>query len=193
MRRNKWFVIVLLIFSIAIEGCRLEHGQGIPLLNNELDSVKIDYDISFDIFQGSIDAKAYSLFINNSSSSDLKNCVLTINDEYKSQLKNMEYYYGIWKGSQKYGSSIFPAKTTLEFIFSHDISNHCVFLNANGKRLPTTVMIEKIEIVCHKGIGEWEFRPNMTHYQVSKVVNILILGVIVLLVFALILFLDLIF
>ena len=178
---TKWGVTISSILFLSIVGCKPQGVIGKPQPGDKLDYVKISYEISSDIIGGT-HAKAYEIFVHNLSSSGLENVVFTINDEYKAPLKDIIvcHYFSIFQTTRKYGNGHLPADTTFAFRIDHDVSNNCVFLNVDGDRLPTNTMNTKIKIECDKGIGEWKFEPSMTRYQMTKVVEPLFIGVVVL-------------
>jgi hypothetical protein len=155
-----WSVVLLLLIAFVVECTIAKNVTGEPLPGNELTFVTVRYNLGRDILLEGLNAKTYELYFENSSSSDLENCILTIDDEYKAQLSDIEYYYGFSTGFRPYGSNTLPARTTLEFDFCHDNNNYRVFRNESEERLPHTIVIRKIRIECTTGVGEWEFEPR---------------------------------
>ena len=154
---------LLAAFFALAAGCGLSCSKeriavdGSPTEKSRLDFIKIQYR-EHGVLSAGLDANAFVLCIANTSEKPLEDVVLTINDRYKAPLSKMLYYYGFRKGSKPYGSDKLAARGKLEFIFSHDISNHWIFRDKHNKPFAAREILNKLKIESRQGMGEWEFR-----------------------------------
>ena len=169
LKRSKIIMIAALV--VLIVGLALLIGQlqgrrtyfaGLARPDNELPFIKIYYEAFDDSMFGGQGAKGFRLYITNESEEPLRDMTLTLDDQYRASLSEMIYYNGVVKGSQAYGRKSFPANAKVEFIFSHDVSNHGVFRNRSNETLPAEKLPSEIRVDCARGTGQWEFSAKIS-------------------------------
>jgi len=101
------------------------------------------------------DRRAMVLSIHNSSDRELESIRLTFDDAYSSSLEKLHIHQGYRKGSQALGTARMLPGENLEFIFSHDTSNHQLMKNEAGETLPANFIPKTITIHAGDASANW--------------------------------------
>ena len=102
--------------------------------------------------------KAIVLSIRNPSDKIVEDVRVVFAGGYLAKLADLDVYGGFWDGLRSLGRSSIQPNDELEFVFSHDTSNHRVVRNGAGESLPRTTVPSVISIESAQGAGTWQFR-----------------------------------
>jgi hypothetical protein len=130
---------------------------GKPDEGNGLANIDVLYSVGDDSGFGGPNALWFRLTIKNVSPDPVNGCRLVLNDRYRAELSALFFDRGFFRGTLPFGSSTIPPKTTLDFLFSHDTSNHNVFLDTDNELLPRDIRPATMMLECREGIGRWKF------------------------------------
>ena len=98
---------------------------------------------------------AHHLVITNGAEADLTEAKLIFNDEFRCDLEKLLVARGFWEGTVPYGRSALGPGETVEFVFSHDISNRYMMENAEGACLPGAAELTSVTIEAEGQVGRW--------------------------------------
>ena len=142
-----------LFFLTVLTGCGQRPS---PLSLSPGDENPLTFlSVSCDVSDEPGDAKAIILRIKNRSDRRLEDVSITFNNSYTARLKDLRIYLSPLKGTAPLGrSSVLPGDD-LEFVFSHDISNHQNMTNQSGKTLSFTIVPASISIRTENSVGTW--------------------------------------
>jgi hypothetical protein len=155
-----WTITTLTLLNLAL-GCYSEIASDETIVSFESVStksplqIKLSYQAGDDSTFGGDNAKSFGLQITNLSSEQLDGCTLIFDGQYATQLKDLEYYYGIFTGNNPYGINVIAPRETVEFSFSHDNNNYSKARNGKNEILPNTKLLGRITLKCHQGILDW--------------------------------------
>lgn len=156
--RNRLFTTLFLLTFIGCSGYTEKKLISCFVINpNNLQFVRVSYYYINKIAYGGEDLLQYVIEIENTSDNVLDSLFLTINYRWSATLKNLLIYRGFFKGYQPFGSSAFPAKKKIQFVFNNDSSNRLIFADSSGKNLPELVLFRSLRLQTDKGAGSWGF------------------------------------
>jgi hypothetical protein len=95
------------------------------------------------------------LRIRNPAESTVDGVEVTLNKAYSAQLAELRVYRGFVDGSPPLGRSTILAGETLEFVFSHDITNYNRMHDDQGRAMPNSIALTQIELTSALGRGAW--------------------------------------
>ena len=98
---------------------------------------------------------AHHLVITNGAEEDLTEANLIFNDEFRCGLKKLLVHRGVWEGTAPFGRSALRPGESVEFVFSHDISNRSMMENAEGECLPGEAELTSVTIEAEGQVGRW--------------------------------------
>lgn len=166
-----FLVAVVLLFSTA--GCTQKKRwlQCVP--KSQDPRIQVFYTQNRDLMQGNTHAVRYTLRLVNSTDSDLADVWLTINNAWSAELGQLILYRGFWEGTDVIGESRLKVGETTELIFSHDISNHCLFTNNTGKSMPVTTHFGTLRLDYDGGSEILSFTNGMKQEVLGSLHNTL--------------------
>ena len=97
----------------------------------------------------------HRLVITNGAEEDLTEATLIFNDEFRCDLKRLLVDRGFWEGTAPFGRSALGPGESVEFVFSHDISNRSMMENAEGECLPGEAELASVTIEAEGQVGRW--------------------------------------
>lgn len=145
------------VLACALSSCGSERAEmiGAAAAGNPFGYLEVKCHVSSDLGFGN---KRMVLRIDNPSDQMVQDVRLIFAGGYSTKLANLIVFDGFWDGSRALGRSTIQPHDELEFIFSHDVSNHGVVRNSVGESLPRTTIPSVIAIESVQGHGAWRFR-----------------------------------
>jgi len=116
-----------------------------------LEDVRVTGSSGQDLFDG----LGHHLVITNGAEEDLIEADLIFNDEFRCDLKKLLVHRGFWEGTAPFGRSALGPGESVEFVFSHDISNRPRMENAEGECLPKEAELTSVTIEAEGQVGRW--------------------------------------
>ncbi|MFT7618396.1 MAG: hypothetical protein ACI97A_002039 [Planctomycetota bacterium] len=157
LRRNEHdeiceYALITFMIIVLAGGCsEKKPTEMIPDSSNTLSSLSIFSRVESD----TPGTKSITIRIANKSRKTVDDVRITLNKAYSSDLKDLLVYHGFWEGTKTLGRSKIFAEEELQFIFSHDISNHDILKDSRGNPLPNTSDLSNVMIRTSESKGLW--------------------------------------
>ena len=145
------------VLACALSSCGGASTQMIAVADagNPIGYLQVDCRVSSDL--GFVN-KSMVLRIRNPSDQVVEDVRLIFAGGYSVTLADLIVTGGFWDGTHALARSSILPRDELEFIFSHDVSNHHVVRNDLGESLPRTTVPSVFGIESTQGYGAWRFR-----------------------------------
>ena len=102
---------------------------------------------------------AFEFSINNTTSAEVRDVEVILNDEYRCGLEELAVYEGFSAGAPPHGRSTLRPNETLEFKSSHDVPNGWIMRNAAQQPLPNHLELSSVGLEAAGSSGRW-VRPG---------------------------------
>jgi hypothetical protein len=116
-----------------------------------LEDVRVTGSSSPDFFGG----LGHHLVITHGAEEGLTEAKLIFNDEFRCDLKELLVTRGGCQGTAPFGRSTLGPGESVEFIFSHDISNQPMMQDAEGESLHEEAELTSVTIEAEGQVGRW--------------------------------------